>query len=412
MADHANAQHLILGLSAAGATAAETIRRSDPNAEITVLCGESDGFYLRLDLEDLFFGKTHNDLKPRADSFWHDKNIRVIFDRAASLDPASRTVRTTTGAVYSFDHLLIATGARPRDLDVAGRDLKGIVHYHTLADAGAILAARDHVRRAVIIGGGILGLELAHIARHYDWETTLIVRGDFPGSPMVDQGGGRLLRRTLEAAGVRLVLNDEAAGFDGADGQLRAVITRGGARLEADLAGICIGIEPDTDFLKDSGLLRDGQLVADERMALGAPDIFGAGDVVSVQRADGERVKGHTWSVATAQARVAAANMCGGDALWREEVMYDLDTLFGVPFAMIGAWARRDKPGRVLHEREGADYHRSVVTVNGVIESAFLLGNRDSDKRVRKLIAERARVEGKVDRIFDPQAKPEEFRAD
>ena len=115
------------------------------------------------------------------------------------------------------------------------------------------------------------------------------------------------------------------------------------------------------------------------------------------------------WNTATSQARTAAASMAGTLSAWREDVLYNLDLLFDQPFALIGPWQKRHEPGRVLHALPGDDAYRALVTHGGILESAFLLGNREHDRRVRKLIAGRARVGNDLARIFAPDARPEEF---
>ncbi len=401
-------KHLILGFSAAGATAAELLRRHDPDVEITIIAAEGHPFYLRLDLEGLFQGKPREQLTPRPPAFWDDKRITVLSERAVRVDPARRQVVTNAG-VHDYDRLLIATGASPVDLPVPGRDLDGVVHYHTLADAERILAARARVKRAVIIGGGILGLELAHAVVAFGWETTLLVRGGYVGSPMVDAVGSELVLESLERNGVRVLLRDEAVVFEGEQGRVHAVDTKQGKTLDTDLVAVCIGVSPAVGYLESSGLLTGGKLIVDEFLQTPAPGVFAAGDAAIVEFPTGERFQNFMWNSATSQARTAVAGMEGNLTPWREDVLYNLDLLFDREFAMIGPWLKRHNPGRVLHELQDEGIYRALVTHDGILESAFLLGSREHDRRVRKLIAGGARIENNLDRVFAPDSRHEEF---
>jgi NAD(P)H-nitrite reductase large subunit len=403
-------KHLILGFSAAGATAAELLRRNDPTAEITVLAAEGHPFYLRLDLEGIFQGKPREQLIPRPPAFWEEKRITVLPERALHVDPAARAV-TTPAAVHSFDRLLIAVGSAPVDLPVPGRELVGVVHYHTLTDAERIRDARDRIRHIVIIGGGILGLELAQAAVAFGWDITLLVRGGHVGSPMVDATGGELVLQSLRDHGVHVLLHEEVATFEGEDGRLRKVITKTGRALPADLAAVCIGVRPAVGFLEASGLLTNGQLVINEFLQTPALDIFAAGDAPVVQFPDGERFQNFMWNTATSQARAAALNMAGPLAPWRVDVLYNLDLLFDREFALIGPWHKRHDPGRELHEFTAENIYRGLVTRDGILESAFLLGSREYDRRVRKLVAARIRLGDNLTRVFSPDARPEEFES-
>jgi NAD(P)H-nitrite reductase large subunit len=393
-------KYLILGFGAAGANAAEALRNRDSEAEVTILDGEGRSFYLRLDLEGVFQGKPREQLQPRSPDYWKDRSIKVIPDRASKLDVRNRLVATESGQELPFDRLLIATGGTPRRLAIPGAVLPGVVHYHTLSDAEKIMAAKDKTRRAVIVGGGILGLELAHAGVDFGWEVTLLVRGPYVGSPIAEPKGSAIVQRALESRGVRIIFEDEAAEFEG-ETRLRRVRTKRGRVLEADLAAVCIGIEPDLAFLSDSGLLTDGQLIVDDYLCAGHPEVFAAGDAAVVRKNDGRLVACHTWHVASAQGRAAIANLCGDNAPWRENILYNLDFLFDQEFSMIGPWDDRHLPGRMLHEFPSDTVYRALVTNAGVLESALLLGKREGDRQLRKLISNRTRIEGNVERMFD-----------
>lgn len=401
---------MIIGFCAAGANAAETLRREDETAEIVVLNGEGGPFYLRLDLEGLFKGRAIEQLMPRSPDYWRERGIVVIEDRAVAVDPRRQLVRCAAGGALHFDRLLIASGATPRPLPVPGRELAGIFHYHTLQDAQAILAQRGRVRNAVIIGGGILALELAAVAAEFGWSTTLLVRGKHVGTPFVDAAGGAFVHAALLRAGVQVIHEDEAAEFTGADGSLQAVRTRRGRVLPADIAGICIGVKPAVEFLESSGLLTDGELIVNEQLRTRAATVFAAGDAAVAALPDGSRVPCNTWTMAAAQARIAARNMCGADKSWSPDIPYILDHLFDQEFTLIGAWERRHDPRFELQETSAAAY-RALLTENGVLKGAFLLGDRTHDRRLRKLIASQARVAGKFERVFAADADPEEFLA-
>lgn len=402
-------KHLILGFSAAGANAAETIRRLDDSAEITVVSADPREFYLRLDLEGIFHGKSAAELMPRPPEYWREKNIVVVHDEAAEVEPARRVVTTAAGRALSYDRLLIATGALPRRLSVPGEDLDGVVTYHTLDDAEKIAARRERVKEIVIVGGGILGLELARAAVGFGWNVTILVRGNYVGSPTVDESGSPIVADALARAGVTVLLREQVASFEGENGQLGRVITTQGRALEADIAAVCIGGNPAVGFLQGTEILTDGKLIVDEYFRAPVEHIYAAGDAAIV-RVPGQRdVPCRTWTVASAQARAAAANMCGQNAPWREDVLYNLDHLFDQEFSMIGPWDARHEPERVIHELPCADCYRALVARDGILESALLLGKREGDRRLRKLIARRARVEGRIERVLDPAARDEEF---
>ncbi|MBU0508218.1 FAD-dependent oxidoreductase [bacterium] len=403
-------KYLVLGFSAAGANAVETLRRLQPEAEITVVSADRREFYLRLDLEGIFHGKTAADLTPRPPTYWDENGIVVVKERALAIDPPQREVRLADERTIRYDRLLVATGAEPRKLAVPGHSLEGVVAYHTLDDAELICASRERVRRIVIVGGGILGLELARAVVSFGWETTILVRGGHVGSPTVDPSGSPIITKSLERAGVNMIYRDQVAEFEGEADCLVAVRTTEGRRLEAEMAVVCIGVVPAVSFLAGTGILTNGKLIVDDRLRTPVENVYAAGDVAVVRTAEGREIACNTWTVASAQARVAAGNMCGQDQPWEEGVLYNLDSLFDREFTKIGPWDERRTPGRTIHEFHEPERYSALVVRDGILESAFLLGDRSGDRRLRKLISRQARVAGKIERVLDPDVPVEEFR--
>jgi NAD(P)H-nitrite reductase large subunit len=403
--------HLIIGFCAAGANAAEAIRRLDPTAEITVLNGDTRFFYLRLDLEGVFEEKPLERIQPRPPEFWQQKNIRVINARALHVDSNAKVVTAQGGTKYAYDKLLIATGAHPRKLNVPGETLPGIFTYHSLEDAQRIYSYKTFVKHCVIIGAGILGLEFARCAHEwFHWDVTVLVRGDFLGSGTVDAAGGAYILRSMQKAGVNVLFNESVAEFQADDeGHLARIVTKSGKLLETDFAAKCVGIEPAISFLQDTPVLTEGQLIVNEFLETPARDIFAAGDVATVRTRDGHLVRCNTWNVALDQARLAAKNMVGQELEYAEDVLYNLDALFDLPLAVIGSWDRRHSPGYELHDLSTDTIHRQVITKAGVLIGGALLGDRTGDRRLRKLASLKANVANKLDRLFAPDAKPEEF---
>lgn len=415
-------KHLIIGFGAAGATAAEAIRREQEQAEITILNGEGTPFYLRLDLEKILNGESTEEIIPYGDRHWEDKNIRLLNDRAvrilpdkkivetaveekviaeAGVSPARperKTVETAGGETLSYDSLLIASGAKPRKLNVSGEDLKGVHTYRTLKDAQRILNSRESVKRAVIIGGGILGMELARAAVNFGWRTTLLVREAHAGSPLLDKSGGEFILKAMHRKGVGVIFGDEVLDFQGKGEKLAAVRTKGGRTLEADFAGVCIGVVPHVDFLEESSLLREGKLIVDASLKA-AEHIFAAGDCAVVETGE-RRIGCSSWNIAVTQARTAAANMCGGDAVWSPGVVFNTDAFFDQEFVMIGDWQRRHEVGFRIHDFSTEERFRQICTFDGVIRGAMLIGSREGDRKLRRLITDGAKLDENIKYIF------------
>ncbi|RQV99618.1 FAD-dependent oxidoreductase [bacterium] len=390
-------------MGAAGATCAQQLRTLEPKAEITIVNGEGLPFYLRLDLASILEGKDSSKLIARKDDYWIENNIQVVYSQAVKLDSKAQTVLLENGEQLAYDKLLIASGAQARRLTCPGAELKEIATYRTLKDAIKIYELRDKLKQVVIVGGGILGMEVAYAARAYDWDITLLVRESHVGAPLIDEEGGGFIQQALEQGGVNVIYEDEVARYEGSD-KVEAVVTEAGRRLPANLVIECIGVAPDLRFLEELGIIEGGRVRVNEGMRTTVPTLFAAGDAAVVKMLNGHDVTCHNWNVAIAQARVAAEAMTGRDAKWNEGVYYNADRFYDQEFAIIGPWERRTLSGRKLETQTTSEAFRAVVSVNGVIESALVVGDKTGNKLLRRLIASRAKIEGKFDRLFDPEA--------
>jgi NADPH-dependent 2,4-dienoyl-CoA reductase/sulfur reductase-like enzyme len=255
------------------------------------------------------------------------------------------------------------------------------------------------VKNAVMIGGGILGMELAYVATEFGWNTTLIVRGSHVGSPMLDADGGRFVTKIMQQRNVNVLFGEEIKSFAGTDGKLSTVHTKHGRKIEADFAAVCIGVRPNLNFLPQE-FHSGGKILVNEQLQTRDEMIFAAGDATVVQTETGKLIPCHTWRVSTAQAQVAAHNMCGGKEVWKESILYDLDTFFDQEFSMIGAWDDRNADGNTVHDLSTPQVYRKLVTREGILNGAMLVGDRTGDRRIRKLIADQVNVEGRLERIF------------
>ncbi len=212
------------------------------------------------------------------EAFYRDHDVEVLLETAVTaVDARARTV-ATDGADFSYGKLLLATGATPRRLQVPGADLTGVYALRTLHDSDAIREAAHGAERAVIVGGGFIGMEVAASLRQLGLDVTLI----HMGHGLFDQLGSRELSDELLALyrehGVDVLLNQEVARFGG-DEALEYVEAKSGLCVEADMAVVGIGVVPNVDFLNGSGVALDNGVVVNERFETTAPGVYAAGDV-------------------------------------------------------------------------------------------------------------------------------------
>ncbi len=301
---------LILGGGAAGNAAAETLRREGYSGSITMLSADSSVPYDRPNLSKGYLaGSAPEDWIPlRTPEFYreHDIDLRLNTE-AASIDPVHRHVMLVDDSLYSYDALLLATGATPLRLQVPGADLPHVHTLRTLSDCNALIATAQTARRAVVIGASFIGLEVAAALRARAIEVDVIGREDGLMERLLGPQVGSFLRTLHEAHGVRFHLGTSAASIDA-----NAVRLLNGETLAADLVVVGIGVEPALGLAQQAGLKLDRGVMVNEYLETSVPGIFAAGDIVRwPDRLSGAAIRVEHWAVAERQGQTAARNMLG-----------------------------------------------------------------------------------------------------
>ncbi|WP_310723104.1 FAD-dependent oxidoreductase [Streptomyces sp. N2A] len=307
--------HIVLvGASAAGLTAADTLRLEGFTGTLTMVGEELRPPYDRPPLsKHLLAGK----LEPHKTALRQDIDLQrlrmnlKLGCRATHLDPVARTVTLADGDRLDYDGLIIATGLRPRRLPF-GHELAGVHVLRTLDEALSLRTQLLAGPRVVVIGGGFLGTEIAATTRGLGLDVTLV---DVEPTPLARQFGtqvGGLVAEMHQEHGVRLRMGRGVTGLIGTAGRVSAVVLDDGTSLPADLVVVAIGSVPAVDWLADSGLpLGDGVLCDSTCQA--APGIYAAGDVANWPHPlTGERTRLEQRLNATQQAITAARNLLAG----------------------------------------------------------------------------------------------------
>ena len=252
-----------------------------------------------------------------------------------SVDVAGRTVGLAGGETVPWTRLVLASGSRPRRLPVPGAELPGVHLYRTAADAAAVRRAAEGADRALVVGGGFIGMETAASLRLRGLEVTQIDLAPRLFAALGVPEVSASLERLYRERGVEIVLEDAVAEFRG-DGALAGAVTRGGRELEAGLAVVGIGVEPWTDYLEGAGIALDDGVVVDERFRTSVEGVFAAGDVVRFH----DPIFGHArriehWSNADHQGTRLGRLLAGEDAPY-DHVAVFFTELFGTRIGVLG----------------------------------------------------------------------------
>ena len=385
-------RHVILGASLAGATAAITLREEGADGDVILIGAEPQPPYERPPLSKAYLrGEVPFDkalVRPAA--FYAEHGIQTMFGtRATRIDPSARVVELEDHRRVSFDALLIATGGRNRTVSIPGVDLDGIYSLRTVQDADRIRAEMIAGRRAVVVGMGFIGSEVAASLRQKGLEVVAIDPSKTPLFRVLGEGVGQTIAKLHRDHGVRMIFEDTVAAFEGTR-RVGCVVTKAGLRLECDFAVVGIGIEPAVEALADSGIQVDNGVVVDEYCQTNVSGIYAAGDVANhYHPVFDRRIRVEHWQNAIKQGAAAARNMLGrriayDEIHWFWSEQYDANLQYA---GFHTQWEQLVVRGRL----ESASYLACYVNA-GRIDAAVGLNRAKELRRIMPLIKARRPV--------------------
>jgi 3-phenylpropionate/trans-cinnamate dioxygenase ferredoxin reductase subunit len=305
---------VIVGASLAGAKAAETLRKEGFEGSVALVGEEAQRPYERppLSKEYLRGEAGPEKLYVHADGFYEAQGIDLrLSSSATALDAAQRIVTLASGERLGYDSLLLCTGARPRRLALPGAGLPGVYYLRDMESSATLREAIKAARRAVIVGAGWVGCEVAASARYLGAEVAVVETAQLPLHKVLGPEMGQFYRDVHRDHGVEMYLGvspDAVVGSDAAEG----VRLADGRTVAGDIVIVGIGAQPRAELAEQAGLETGNGVLTDEYLETSRPGVFAAGDVAnSYHPLFGERVRLEHWSAARNQGPAAARNMLG-----------------------------------------------------------------------------------------------------
>ncbi|MBW3010802.1 FAD-dependent oxidoreductase [Candidatus Woesearchaeota archaeon] len=402
--------YVIIGNGVAGITAAETIRDSDKKGRITIITNEHYNSYFRPALTKYLKGDLDEEsllLKPI--KFYEKQNIGVINKNVTKVIPETNQVVLEGTGLVKYDKLLIATGASPIMDTWPGAELNGVHTLRNMNDAKNIMTkARIH-RRVVIIGAGILALQVAEAMYKLGNRVTLLVRENQIGIPVLDTCVSRKLFTRMTDAGIDIRLNEAAKEFRGKDGEVIEVKSTKGKIYKTNLVVVAIGVRPNISFLNGSGISIDEGIIVDDKLKTNHQNIYAAGDCVQFKDTKFFQYEDRrSWFPAAKMGQIAGQNMLEGNLSFNPGIFSNFTSFFGLPYVFMGDFnpklsLKERKQYRLIHLGcKIGDKHKAVVLKDGRIIGASFYGDRTNAEVFKKLIDKQMNVDLIATRLFDP----------
>ena len=334
--------YVIIGASLAGATAAITLREEGADGSVILIGAEREPPYERPPLSKAYLrGEAAFDKSlVRPLEYYKEHDIETILGtRAIRIDSTARMVELEDHRRVPFDALLIATGARNRRISIPGGELEGIYSLRTVQDADRIRAEMVAGRRVVVVGMGFIGSEVAASLQQKGLQVVAIEPAKTPLFRVLGEEVGQTIADLHRAHGVRIVMEDTVAAFEGST-RVASVITKAGLRLDCDFVVAGIGVEPAVEMLEGSGIHIDNGVVVDAYCETNVSGIYAAGDVANHHHPIFDRqIRVEHWQNAIKQGAAAARNMLGKHVPYRRN-----------PLVLVGPVRSEPAIRRISHE--------------------------------------------------------------
>jgi len=340
---------VIIGNGITGVSCARAVRRLRPEARITLVSAESAHHYSRTALMYVYMGHLRlQDIKPYEDWFWDEHRLGLVQATATALHPAERLVALDNGTTLAYDHLLLATGSESKRYGWPGQDLAGVQGLYGLPDLAAMTRDTHGIGRGVVVGGGLIGVELAEMLHSRGIEPLVLVREAHYWAGVLPPEEAHLVDRQFTEnhvpvryrTGLREILGD-------AQGRVRAVVTTAGEEIACQWVGLATGVAPNLALARTAPAVEtDRGILVDECLRTSVPQVYAAGDCAQHRRPGvGEVPVEQLWYTGRMQGETVAHTICGQPTPYRRGVWFNSAKFFNLEYQTYGQAPAGPAPG-------------------------------------------------------------------
>ena len=407
--------YVIIGNGVSGITFARHLRKGNSQARITVISGESPFFFSRTALMYVYMGQmkwehTH----PYEPHFWKKNRIELLHAWVRTLDFETKTLGFASGETLTYDVLVLATGSKPAFFGWPGQDLKGVQGLYTKQDLETMEATTSKpIQRAVIVGGGLIGIEMAEMLTYKKIPVTFLVRENRFWEQVLPEEEALLVQKHISAHSIDLRLQTELKEILADEqGNVRAVVTTTGEEIPCEFVGIATGVTPNVDFLKSTTLAVDKGVKVNAYFERSVPDVYAIGDCAEFEKqpGPGRRTLEQVWYTGRMHGETLAYNFCNKPVTYQPGVWFNSAKFFAIEYQTYGwvspapvdgvkdfFWEHRD--GKVsfhmVLDQEGK--------VLGVLNLGFRLRHEFFDRAIREKWSGEKVIQELGKGVFDPE---------
>lgn len=371
-----NEHLIIIGNGITGITCARNVRKSS-NMKITVVSSETKYFFSRTALMYIYMGHMKfENTKPYEDWFWEKNNIDLLEDHVEAIDTDSKRLKLRSGKFLNYSTLVIATGSKSNKFGWKGQDLPGVQGLYSYQDLLLLEENSKNAKRAVIVGGGLIGIELAEMLHSRKIHVTILVREKYYWDNILPKEEAMLVSRHIYEHGFDLRLESELKEIvAGANGRVQSILTNRGEVIECQIVGLTPGVHPNIDVVKESKIKFNRGALVNDYLETNIPDVYAAGDCAEIINFDasGRNKIEQLWYAGRMQGEVLAKNILGERKKYERGVWFNSAKFLDIEYQTYGFVANVPRDGESSFYWEDAS-HKICFRLNFNSETHEVIG--------------------------------------
>lgn len=404
---------VIIGNGISGVTAARHIRKLSDH-RITIISGETDYFFSRTALMYVYMGHMkYEHIKPYEDHFWTKNRIELKRAFVESIDSDNNQLKLRDGEAFAYDDLIIACGSKPNKFGWPGQDLPGVQGLYSWQDLESMEENTKRIQRAVIVGGGLIGVEMAEMLLSRGIAVTFLVRENRFWGGVLPQEEGELVSKHIKSHHVDLRFEEELGEIiAGGNGKVEKIKTKSGEIIECQFVGLTAGVSPNVEFVKSSKVEINRGVLVDEYLKTNVSNIYAIGDCAEFhQHPTGRRNLEQVWYTGKMMGETVAQTICGNETAYKPGVWFNSAKFFDIEYQTYGwVWAEPKENEAVLYweHQNGKKCLKLVYDKN---DQSFLAANVFGIRLRHQQLDHWIRNKTKIDQVlqdlekanFDPE---------
>lgn len=404
---------VIIGNGISGVTAARHIRKLSDH-RITIISGETDYFFSRTALMYVYMGHMkYEHIKPYEDHFWTKNRIELKRAFVESIDSDNNQLKLRDGEAFAYDDLIIACGSKPNKFGWPGQDLPGVQGLYSWQDLESMEENTKGIQRAVIVGGGLIGVEMAEMLLSRGIAVTFLVRENCFWGGVLPQEEGELVSKHIKSHHVDLRFEEELGEIiAGPNGKVEKIKTKSGEIIECQFVGLTAGVSPNVEFVKSSKVEINRGVLVDEYLKTNVSNIYAIGDCAEFhQHPTGRRNLEQVWYTGKMMGETVAQTICGNETAYKPGVWFNSAKFFDIEYQTYGwVWAEPKENEAVLYweHQNGKKCLKLVYDKN---DQSFLAANVFGIRLRHQQLDHWIRNKTKIDQVlqdlekanFDPE---------